>query len=695
VECDEATGHVIGLDLSDSCLSGPLNSSSSLFRLVHLQSLNLAYNYFHYSQIPFAVGNLSRLTHLNLSHSSFSGQIPSGVSHLSKLSSLDLSWNSGGLYTGSDLRSFVQNFTSLEELLLSGVNISSVVPESLANLSSLKTLDLEYCELLGEFPTRLFQLPNLRDLSIAGNWNLTGQLPEFHSNTSLEVLDLYNLGFYGKLPTSIGNLRSLRFLDVIGCHFSGSIPHSLSNLTQLIDLSLLGNNLEGTIPSSFSELKSIVSLDLGGNNLEGTIPSSFSELKSIESLDFHGNNLSGMQDFDMFLNFKNLTWLDLSSNNLTLLTKANSNDTLSQFESLNLGSCNLRKFPNFLRNQNKLRFLNLSDNNLQGLVPKWFYNVSVKSLEYIKLSNNFLVGFEPSPMVLPWSKLSSLDLSNNTLQGSLPILLICNLSSLNVLDLSYNKLSGMLPPCLGNFSSPLSVLKLQSNNFHGTIPKTWSKGSGLRMIDLSENNLQGQLPRSMANCTILEYFHVGNNQINDTFPFWLGNLSWLKVLVLRYNAFHGAIKSPEINYIFPGLHIIDLSHNSFSGNMPAEYFLHWNAMKVVSANQLIYMELFTNDSFDFTTLCTVTVTNKGINLEYDKIQDELTIIDFSSNKFEGEIPEILGTLKGLHSLNLSNNALIGYIPPSLGNLTNIESMDLSENKLFGEIPPQLAQLFFT
>jgi hypothetical protein len=84
----------------------------------------------------------------------------------------------------------------------------------------------------------------------------------------------------------------------------------------------------------------------------------------------------------------------------------------------------------------------------------------------------------------------------------------------------------------------------------------------------------------------------------------------LKVLVLRYNAFHGAIKSPEINYTFPGLHIIDLSHNSFSGNMPAEYFLHWNAMKVVGANQLIYMELYTNVSYDGIVLCTVKVTKQ-------------------------------------------------------------------------------------
>jgi Leucine-rich repeat (LRR) protein len=289
------------------------------------------------------------------------------------------------------------------------------------------------------------------------------------------------------------------------------------------------------------------------------------------------NNLSGMQDFDMFLNFKSLTLLELSSNNLTLLTKANSNDTLPQFENLGLGSCNLRKFPDFLRNQNKLLVLDVSHNNLQGLIPKWFYSISLESLEFITLFDNFLVGFEQSPVVLPWSKLSSLDLRNNTLQESIPIpppstrvyqvqrnfiremspLLICNLSSLEVLDLSYNNLSGTLHPCLGNFSSTLSILQLRSNNFHGTIPKTWSKGRGLKMIDLSENQLQGQL--SMANYTMLEYLNVGNNQINDTFPFWLGTLSRLKVLVLCFNAFHGAITSPQTNFTFFKLHIIDLS----------------------------------------------------------------------------------------------------------------------------------------
>jgi hypothetical protein len=52
VECDEHTGHVIGLNLSSSCLFGSINSNSSLFRLVHLQSLSLANNYFNGSHIP-------------------------------------------------------------------------------------------------------------------------------------------------------------------------------------------------------------------------------------------------------------------------------------------------------------------------------------------------------------------------------------------------------------------------------------------------------------------------------------------------------------------------------------------------------------------------------------------------------------------------------------------------------------------
>ncbi|XP_060670684.1 receptor-like protein 7 isoform X3 [Ziziphus jujuba] len=134
VQCDGKTGHVIGLDLSSSCLSGSINSNSTLFNLVHLQSLNLAGNNFNYSEIPVSVGQLMSLTYLNLSGSAFSGQIPLEISNLFKLTHLDLSFNYDEIartkllkLQSPNMSTLLQNLTSLEVLDLSEVEISSMV----------------------------------------------------------------------------------------------------------------------------------------------------------------------------------------------------------------------------------------------------------------------------------------------------------------------------------------------------------------------------------------------------------------------------------------------------------------------------------------------------------------------------------------------------------------------------------------
>ncbi|TXG55518.1 hypothetical protein EZV62_020774 [Acer yangbiense] len=225
VKCNEETGHVIRLDLSSSCLYGSINSTSTLFRLVHLQWLSLAYNDFNSSEIPATIKHLSRLKHLNLSSSHFSRQIPSELLDLSNLVSLDLSYNyyppTNLELQNPGLRSLVEKLTNLKVLNLRRVYIASSVPHSLANLSSLTYLSLEECELQGEFPAQIFQLPNLSFLSLSFNEDLTGYIPSsLESGNSLTFVDIHSCNFSGTIPSSIGNLTKLIYLYVYFNNFS-------------------------------------------------------------------------------------------------------------------------------------------------------------------------------------------------------------------------------------------------------------------------------------------------------------------------------------------------------------------------------------------------------------------------------------------------------------------------------------------
>ena len=67
-------------------------------------------------------------------------------------------------------------------------------------------------------------------------------------------------------------------------------------------------------------------------------------------------------------------------------------------------------------------------------------------------------------------------------------------------------------------------------------------------------------------------------------------------------------------------------------------------------------------------------------------------MSLSTNKLSGPIPQQVGKLTNLATLNLSNNDLSGPIPPELGNLTDLEELFLSSNQLGGEIPTALSKL---
>ncbi|XP_061993528.1 receptor-like protein 7 [Rosa rugosa] len=664
--------------------------------------------------------SLPNLRVLELSNCGLSGPIHESLAKLQSLSVVQLKWN----------------------------NIAAPIPGFFANFSNLTLLDLNQCNLQGIFPKEIFQLPTLQSIDLSGNPELHGSLPEFPKNGSLQSLFLSGSNFSGSLPNSIGNLAMLSKLEIAWCNITGPLPKSMANLTELVNLDMIGNNFQGSIPS-FDRAKNLESIDLslngltgqfpelsndsfysmrilylGSNNLEGPIPMSIFNFRGLQGLDLSSNNFSDSFPLDGFQHQKNLENLVLSYNNIFLSYDARnfSYPSFPQFLVLSLASGILRTFPSFLRNQSQLDTLDLSDNQIHGEVPNWIWKL--KHLYSLNLSCNFLDTLKASS-ISNITSLGLLDLHSNKFQGQIPTV---SSPAAFYLDYSRNGFNSNIPTTIGDKLVETAFISLSSSNLHGFIPRSictllflslwkshvlkrvvqiltnnltkvgmFSKNCNLETLDISENHIQGQFLKSLVNCTKLEVLNLGNNQITYPFPCFLKNTSTLRVLILRSNKFYGHIGCPETSGTWPVLQIIDLANNNFSGEIPANALMTWQAMMAKQddpPSKLNHLQFQDVGDYRIYYQDTITVINKGIEIELVKILTVFTSIDFLCNKFDGSIPKEIGELKSLYALNLSNNAFIGAIPASLSSLSQLESLDLSKNNLSGQIPPQLTQLTF-
>ncbi|KAF3457070.1 hypothetical protein FNV43_RR01727 [Rhamnella rubrinervis] len=524
--------------------------------------------------------------------------------------------------------------TNLRHLRLHQVNISSSVPKSLANLSSLTSLILGGCSLHGKFPEKVFQFSKLEIISVQFNYLLTGILPEFQSSNSLRevILDLTN--FSGKLPNSIGNVNSLSRLSFYGCNFVVPLPSSFWNLSHLTHLDLLSTHFTGLVlPSTLGNLAK-----LDSSQFSGKVPSSIGNLTRLEILFLNNNSFSG-QIQNSLGNLTKLETISISSNNFS------------------------GQIPASLENLNDLKILDLADNNLDGVIPSSLF--TVPSLNVLLLDSNQFTG----PLII--QNISS--------------------SQLEILDLGENKLDGRIPRWLG---SSLQILNLQGNNFNESIPhELFTYGSmrnKMRVVDLSHNQFQGRVPQSLITSSKLQILNLGHNQISDTFPFWLQSVPQLQVLLLQSNKFFGPIWHPTKYFGFINLGTLDLSFNNFNGSLPFEYFRNWGYMSKAPDGNKLNMTYFSkykdvpNQSYAYKY--SVSMMNKGSEMELWKALTLFKSIDLSNNRFDGEIPSSMGKLQSLVMLNLSSNNFSGTIPSSLGNVSVLESLDLSKNKLSGRIP---------
>ncbi|KAJ9561327.1 hypothetical protein OSB04_006487 [Centaurea solstitialis] len=665
------------------------------------------------------------------------------LAHLTNLEELDLSGNWLSDTPSIQECTRLSRLEKLKSITLGWNYFNKSIISCLSALPSLNTRDLSSMQLEGSFPiqevSHLSQ--NLKVLLLSGNgFNGTLSIEALVSFHHLEVLDLSYNNFVGSIPSTIQELSSLRALSFAHNNLHGPLrDHGLCELRNLNELDLSHNMFDGSVPQCFNRLSSLTLLDISSNRFTGTLmPSPIANLTSLKYVDFGDNLFEGSFSFSSLSNNTMLEVVRFMSNKSEFEVETEEPTgwiPMFQLKVLVISGCNMNSLkggivPGFLLHQHELQEVDLSDNSLVGPFPNWLIEKNTM-LEDLILSQNSFSGIIRMPFYMN-ANIRWLDMSGNHLNGSIPDDIQKFLPMINYLNLSSNSLDGVISSSVGDMRE-LRILDLSDNKLSGEVPNgLFSNLPYLLILKLSKNRLQGQVLSGNVSLGSIERLHLdsncftgkignanisspylrrldigSNNLLSGRMPEFLGELSDLRILILRNNNFSGSI--PKQLCQLSEVSLIDLSANSLSGSIPSclhniikpfyPTFIEKQPEEKMSGSAYEYAGvlhkyfLFPSSWLEAEVADEVLFTTKTLSYPYKgRLLDLMSGLDLSCNRLTGEIPEELGLLNQVHALNLSHNQLYGPIPVNFSNLANIESLDLSSNHLSGEVPPELIKL---
>ncbi|CAD6341852.1 unnamed protein product [Miscanthus lutarioriparius] len=510
--------------------------------LTSLKQLDVSFSQLH-GPFPYELGNMTSMLRLDLSANDLVGMIPSNLKNLCSLEELFLFWNN---INGSIAEFFKRlpscSWNKLKTLFLPINNLTGNLPDKLEPLRNLTRLDLSDNKLTGPVPLWVGQLTYLTDLDLSSN-NLDGDLHEWHLSglVNLERLSLSDNSIAIRVNSTWVPPFNLTELELSSCVLGPKFPTWLRWQTNMYNLDISNTSISDMVPDWFWTMASSVQrLNIRSNQISGSLSPKL-ELMRASAMDLSSNQFSGpIPKLPI-----NLTILDLSRNNLygplprnkltgslpdCLAYEYTINMTSLSIRILNLGNNHLSgEFPLFLRNCQKLIFLDLLHNQFFGALPSWIGD-KLPSLAFLRHYTKIYcqlegmtqteTGEDPLATAMAFGTngtmeyneqlytvvtkgqeqlytgeiidMVNLDLSCNNLTGEIPEE-ICTLVALNNFNLSWNALSGEIPRKIGDLAQ-VESLDLSHNELSGEIPTSLSALTYLSHLNLSYNNLSGKIP---------------------------------------------------------------------------------------------------------------------------------------------------------------------------------------------------------
>uniref|UniRef100_K3ZN92 non-specific serine/threonine protein kinase n=1 Tax=Setaria italica TaxID=4555 RepID=K3ZN92_SETIT len=233
-------------------------------------------------------------------------------------------------------------------------------------------------------------------------------------------------------------------------------------------------------------------------------------------------------------------------------------------------------------------------------------------------------------------------------------------------------------------------LNLTNRDLVGQISPSLGNLTFLKVLILSASSFSGEIPRSLGQLHHLQILKLNDNMLQGGIPS-LANCSKVKELSLGKNQLTGQIPADLPN----SLQKLILVANNLTGTVPA------------SLANITVLKIFTcmnnniegNIPDEFARLRGLQELHLGKNKLSGRFPQlvlnlsNLVVFSVASNYLSGDVPSDLGgSLPSLKYMSLGGNFFHGHIPSSIANASELNIVDMSRNKLTGVIPSSIGKL---